>query len=184
MSSAVVDFATCSLLLFVVIGIWISPKGTLRNFFVITPELNQKKIWIIAFVLLISIKTLATILLPEIETPETEKMVQLFKRINFSSVAGYLLILFGGLFVPLLEETFCRGWALQPFYRSKKTLIIGSILVSILFGMAHAHPYDKVFSGLIYSYLRIKQKTLIGTITIHTLVNLSAVLIAGFVNSI
>lgn len=82
-------------------------------------------------------------------------------------------ILVGVIFAPIVEELFFRGFLFQGF-RQKYGWVIGALLSSAIFGLAHLDPVALIptfILGLLLAYMYQRSNSVWPGIILHVLVN-------------
>tara|TARA_B110000438_G_scaffold253521_1_gene259178 strand:+ start:2818 stop:3663 length:846 start_codon:yes stop_codon:yes gene_type:complete len=114
--------------------------------------------------------------------------LEIFKSNNYSKEIfdslnnNYFLIFFLACIVaPFCEEVIFRGY-LYKIVKEKSNIATGVIINSIIFGVIHLEPSSIVpaaILGIALSIIRIKTKSLLPSITIHTFHNLLALIVTS-----
>jgi membrane protease YdiL (CAAX protease family) len=114
--------------------------------------------------------------------------LEVFKSTNYTKEIfnslnnNYLFIFFiACIIAPFCEEVIFRGY-LYKVIRDKSNIIFAVIINSLIFGVIHLQPSAIVpatILGVALSIIRIKTKSLLPSITIHTLHNLLALIITS-----
>ena len=114
--------------------------------------------------------------------------LEIFKSNNYSKEIfdslnnNYFLIFFLACIVaPFSEEVIFRGY-LYKIVKEKSNIATGVIINSIIFGVIHLEPSSIVpaaILGIALSIIRIKTKSLLPSITIHTFHNLLALIVTS-----
>ncbi|NCG35421.1 MAG: CPBP family intramembrane metalloprotease [Dehalococcoidales bacterium] len=114
--------------------------------------------------------------------------LEIFKSNNYSKEIfdslnnNYFLIFFLACIVaPFCEEVIFRGY-LYKIVKEKSNTVTGVIINSIIFGVIHLEPSTIVpaaILGVALSIIRIKTKSLLPSITIHTFHNLLALIVTS-----
>lgn len=129
-----------------------------------------------AFPIYLAATTLVAAALGLLLSPELLEQTQ---ELPFESPQGIeLLLVFVALVVitPLVEEMIFRGFLYRAFGR-KFGMILGAVLVSILFGVAHGQlnvGVDTFILSLFLCYIRVKTDSIWAPIFLHALKNLVA----------
>lgn len=149
----------------------VSPKGTFKCFFQVTPQFKDKKIWLFSIFSLIASKLIFVFFLEESPSSDTG---DIDKLMSLGAIWIIGIILVGSLIIPFVEEVIFRGYVLLPFLDSQHKIapIVGLVFSSVLFAFAHGSGVtEKVFSGLIYANFRIRQRSLLGSLILHSISN-------------
>ena len=114
--------------------------------------------------------------------------LEIFKSNNYSKEIfdslnnNYFLIFFLACIVaPFCEEVIFRGY-LYKIVKEKSNIATGVIINSIIFGVIHLEPSSIVpaaILGIALSIIRIKTKSLLPSITIHTFHNILALIVTS-----
>lgn len=89
----------------------------------------------------------------------------------------WVTLLTTGILAPIVEEFIFR-YGIQGIY-SKKSVVTGIIVSSLMFGIAHMNPIQSTYAfilGLILGYLYYKTGNLLNSIILHITINSTSVL--------
>lgn len=162
----------------------VSPKGTFKGFFRVTPEFKNKNLWLFSVLALVVSKLIFSLFLED--SPSSDKKdIDDLMAFGTGWIIG--LTILGSLLVPIIEEILVRGYVLQPFLKNQHKFapVTGLVFSSVLFAFAHeSNGIVQLFSGFIYANLRIRQKSLLGSIILHSLNNFILLAVMGILVSI
>ena len=108
--------------------------------------------------------------IPESVMYEYEQASKSLEKIGIVSFIATVIV------APLSEEIFCRGLMLSRF-RKGIPIVISIILQAFIFGLIHGNFLWIIYAtiiGIIFGVIAYKQKSIVGTIIMHSAFNLTS----------
>ena len=166
--------------LIAIVGYFRSSKPRLAGLFKLTPELKERRPWLIALALfgLGTALQFAGVGMTDDESTAAGHFLE--EIIEGSLISAVIAAAFMCLIVPLVEELLFRGYGFAFFlsFNRKWVTLIGGVLVSALFAFAHTNSVVHFSTGLALAWLRYSQKTILGSLAFHVVWNTTLMCLA------
>ncbi len=155
---------------------WIrSPSGTLKSFLKMEPGIFRSRVWLLSLAAVVVSKIVLVALSKTFFGIDGRGQEELERWMAMGPLGIVFIFTYGALAMPILEELIYRGYATNAFGppADRSHYLLMAIITSGLFAASHPSGTiaDKIASGLIYSLLRFRLQSLVGSIFIHIMVN-------------
>ncbi len=133
--------------------------------------------WLVAFVLTVAaaiIGGIAAVLVQlMLGLPQENPQLEMLAPVGFSWPAAIAMTFLGGIAVPVAEELFFRA-VIHRWASERWGVVVGSLLGSFLFGLAHVSPPLIAFAfvmGLVIAFVYERTQSLVPGLIIHIINN-------------
>ena len=142
-------------------------------------HIDDKKVNIVVYLLTIPLTVALAVISEALASfiPMPESFVKLFEQMIQINLQGFLTIV---IIAPILEELIFRGVILKRFldkYSENKAIILSALI----FGIAHANPWQfigAVLIGIILGWIFVKTKSVLPGMFMHFINNLTGFVLA------